>query len=489
MIYSHDRAINLPVQDLYDTQMMTTKINAAREMYNRAQEQQDQFFREYDNFISPSDIDTENYYKLSVGKIKQGIDDLYRQGIDPLRNPEGRARIRQLINSVPYADLQRLRSSAKAQEEYNQAKRSQIAQGLFNEDFERLEGGGPINYDTLKNGIWTRQSPTPYKSMADLSEQYYNDIQPGIIEEGTDKNGVKYQMLGISRKNIEDVADQRMLDIINTPQGQLIYKQLLEKNSNDSGAARTDFRDMIIAANINRTMNPRKIVDPLWQAYRQDRLARENLDLQRQRLALQRRQQPKQPSGQDLEDLLNRDVFRESEQKWRTHANYNPLYTHYLRIVPKGTNIRTVISDSGAGAFQFTNMSDAKVYRTSDVYGGKTRKKNNDMLRVSKVYDKNGNPVDIATDNIRFVQTGQLHAKRDGRGELRYFANGYLQAVRELKDENGNVMMDKDGRPALTSTILYTPENNGKFSSRVSMEVEKNDRQPALFYDVPKTLQ
>lgn len=489
MIYAHDRAINLPIQDLYDTQMMTTKINAARELYNQAQEKQDQFFKEYGDFISPSATDTDNYYNLSIGKIKKGLDDLYAKGIDPLRNPEGRAYIRTMINSVPYADLQKLKQSAKAQEEYNQAKRTLKAQGLFNEEFETLEGGGPINYDTLKNGIWSRQSPTPYKSMAELSEQYYNDIQPGIIEEGTDKNGVRYQMLGISRKNIEDVADQRMLDIINTPQGSLMYKSLLQKNNNDQTAARKDFRDMIIAANLNRTMNPRKIVDPLWQAYRQDQLERENLNLQRQRLALQRRQQAAQPSGKDLEELLNRDVFRESEQKWKTHANYNPLYTHYLRIVPKGTNIRTVISDSGAGAFQFTNMSDAKVYRTSDVYGKKTRKKNNDMLRVSKVYDKDGNPVDMVTDNIRFVQTGQLHAKRDGRGELRYFANGYLQNVKELKDENGNVVKDKDRRPVLTSTILYIPEDNGKLSSRVSMEVEKNDRQPALFYDVPKTLQ
>lgn len=489
MIYAHDRAINLPIQDLYDTQMMTTKINAARELYNQAQEKQDQFFKEYGDFISPSATDTDNYYNLSIGKIKKGLDDLYAKGIDPLRNPEGRAYIRTMINSVPYADLQKLKQSAKAQEEYNQAKRTLKAQGLFNEEFETLEGGGPINYDTLKNGIWSRQSPTPYKSMAELSEQYYNDIQPGVIEEGTDKNGVRYQMLGISRKNIEDVADQRMLDIINTPQGNLMYKSLLQKNNNDQTAARKDFRDMIIAANINRTMNPRKIVDPLWQAYRQDQLERENLNLQRQRLALQRRQQAAQPSGKDLEELLNRDVFRESEQKWKTHANYNPLYTHYLRIVPKGTNIRTVISDSGAGAFQFTNMSDAKVYRTSDVYGKKTRKKHNDMLRVYKVYDKNGNPLNIATDNIRFVQTGQLHAKRDGRGELRYFANGYLQAVKELKNKNGDTMMDNNGRPVLTSTVLYTTEDNGKLSSRVSMEVEKNDRQPALFYDVPKTLQ
>ena len=35
MVYAYDRAIPLPVKDLYDTQIMAMSINAAKDMYLR----------------------------------------------------------------------------------------------------------------------------------------------------------------------------------------------------------------------------------------------------------------------------------------------------------------------------------------------------------------------------------------------------------------------------------------------------------------------
>jgi hypothetical protein len=35
MVYAYDRAIPLPIQDLYDTQIMSMAINAAKDMYDK----------------------------------------------------------------------------------------------------------------------------------------------------------------------------------------------------------------------------------------------------------------------------------------------------------------------------------------------------------------------------------------------------------------------------------------------------------------------
>lgn len=475
MIYAYDRAINLPVQDLYDTQLMTTQINAARELYNQAQEKQDQFYKEYGDFLSPSEIDTENYYNLGINRIKQGIDDMYKQGIDPLRNPEGRSRLRSLINNVPYADLQKLKYSAKAQEDYNNSVRQLKANGLYSKEFEDLEGGGPENYDTLKNGIWKRQSPTPYKSMAQLSEDYYNDIKPGVIEEGVDKHtGVRYQLLGISKKNIEDVAEQKALDIINTPQGQLIYKGLLNKNNQDSNLAMRDFKDMIIAANINRTMNPTKIVDPLWAEKQNINYNNARLALERAKFAFQK-QQAARSGSQDYE--LKRNIFQEARFNGKGgDAKYNPYNASALRIAPNSPSVGVIDIDNIGQAYTISNIGGAQVYPQKDVY------KSYRAPKVSKVYYSNGEQVpneDLNNGYLVFVPNGNLHAKESPNHKLSYTVGGRLAFMKSTIDE-------ATGKPNTTFTYLFVKDIKGRLSQNASMKVKDAGTYLAPGYDYKK---
>lgn len=475
MIYAYDRAINLPVQDLYDTQLMTTQINAARELYNQAQEKQDQFYKEYGDFLSPSEIDTENYYNLGINRIKQGIDDMYKQGIDPLRNPEGRSRLRSLINNVPYADLQKLKYSAKAQEDYNNSVRQLKANGLYSKEFEDLEGGGPENYDTLKNGIWNRQSPTPYKSMAQLSEDYYNDIKPGIIEEGVDKHtGVRYQLLGISKKNIEDVAEQKALDIINTPQGQLIYKGLLNKNNQDSNLAMRDFKDMIIAANINRTMNPTKIVDPLWAEKQNINYNNARLALERAKFAFQR-QQAARAGSQDYE--LKRNIFQEARFNGKGgDAKYNPYNASALRIAPNSPSVGVMDIDNVGQVYTISNIGGAQVYSQKDVYS------RNRERRVYKLYDSDGNQIsnaDLRNGILAFVPNGNLHAKQYKNGNLSYTVGGRVAFMNNTIDE-------ATGKPNTSFTYLYVKDLKGNLSQNASMLIKDAGTYLAPGYEYKK---
>lgn len=53
MVYAYDRAIPLPVKDLYDTQIMNMAINAAKDRYDDAQKRIDDLYTKYGDFMSP----------------------------------------------------------------------------------------------------------------------------------------------------------------------------------------------------------------------------------------------------------------------------------------------------------------------------------------------------------------------------------------------------------------------------------------------------
>lgn len=61
MIGSQDSWVQMPVMDLYDTQMMLAAVNAARDMYNRSEERMKEFKKEYGDFITPIQADQDWY--------------------------------------------------------------------------------------------------------------------------------------------------------------------------------------------------------------------------------------------------------------------------------------------------------------------------------------------------------------------------------------------------------------------------------------------
>ena len=50
MIYGQDEPVALPVMDLYDTGMMQMYVNAARDQYLQARDDQKEFLKTYGDF-------------------------------------------------------------------------------------------------------------------------------------------------------------------------------------------------------------------------------------------------------------------------------------------------------------------------------------------------------------------------------------------------------------------------------------------------------
>ena len=212
MVYANDQWVQLPVRDLYDTQVMAMAINAAKDMYEKGQQEMKDFQKEYGDFLTPIMADQDWYNQNVTGRVRDAVNALYAQGIDPLRNAQGRAIISQLINNMPYGEIAKLRTSADAAKEYIKNRGILEAAGKYNKDLEERYLGYDINgWDTLNNGVWNRTSPTEMKTLKELTESWYNSRTARDLTEEDLKNAKipydpRYKYSGYLDSDILNVA-------------------------------------------------------------------------------------------------------------------------------------------------------------------------------------------------------------------------------------------------------------------------------------------
>ena len=196
MVYAYDRAIPLPVKDLYDTQIMAMSINAAKDMYEKGQKQIEDFYNKYGDFLSPFAKDMERYGQI-VGGVRDIINNAYANGIDPLRSPEGRALVAQAIRSVNPAEINAMRANAKMGYAYQDALQALRRAGKYSqeqEDFDIAQTGGPSFQDfATANGqggfnSWDRSSPIQATSLRELTQDSYKGRTPRTLTKEDFKN-------------------------------------------------------------------------------------------------------------------------------------------------------------------------------------------------------------------------------------------------------------------------------------------------------------
>ena len=250
MVMAYDQWAQMPVKDLYDSQIMAMSIAAAKDMYEKGQKRLEDFNAKYGDFMSPIAKDMDWYNQNVTGKVRDTINNLYANGIDPLRSAEGRAAISQLIYSMPTGDIAKLRQSAQNATAFNKAKMELQAQGLYNPLLEPYDGPSMSEFSTIDDGVWNRMSPTPYQNMAKFSKDYFDNISP--IVRSASKNGISYTIKEINEGDLHNIADRHFNDLVNTPQGQLMYKMYLDQTGGDPIAARQAFNNAVVSGNLDR---------------------------------------------------------------------------------------------------------------------------------------------------------------------------------------------------------------------------------------------
>lgn len=340
MTYAYDRAIPLPVKDLYDTQVMAMSINAAKDMYEKGQKQIEDFYDKYGDFISPIQKDMDWYAQNVTGKASDFINQLYANGVDPLRSAEGRAAVAQLVRSMPIGDIAKLRQSADNAKQYIKAMSDLQANGLYNPNTEKYAGKGLGEFSTLEgDGIWDRMSPVPYQNMAKFSKDYFDNISP--ISRSASKNGISYTIKEINEDDLHNIADRHFNDLVNTPQGQLMYKYYRDLTGSDEGA-RQAFNNAVVSGNLDR----KKYEDD----YEESLYRKQQLDIARERLSIAR-------------NKANNDRNNPTAVGWTTRQreaireNYNKNAKNYKN--PTASQLYGLFQTNPLGADKITALAFA----------------------------------------------------------------------------------------------------------------------------------
>lgn len=218
--------------------------------------------QKFGEFRSPSRIDTENYYNLTINRAD--FQDAINQMVtnpDALKDAGFRSQLQTLINSVDYAALSQLKESADYQRLGLQTRAKMKAEGRLKDSWDKSD---IANYDTLgSQKIFDDITPVAYMNLNELSTPYFNDLKQGFL--GTEYvNGTRYIVTGNNMEDLMAVASAKFNDLIDTPQGQKYYEEFLESNGGNADAAKYQFINAVAQSQIDRTLRPKYDVDPSY---------------------------------------------------------------------------------------------------------------------------------------------------------------------------------------------------------------------------------
>lgn len=455
MVYSRDQWIQLPVRDLYDSQIMLASINAAKDMYQQGVNEFKEYQKNYNDFYSPISRDMDWYNKNVIGSTQDLIKDLYDRGIDPLRSPEGRAMLQRHINNIPTQQIGKLKSSAIQAQKYLDSISDLAAKGLYNEDYERFNNPySPDDWDTMKNGVWNRSSAMSYKNLQQYVHPTFEGIKPHLLtKEEVESRGMKYdpnyEYQGISEKDMRDSLQNWMpglkgdpLYIYHRNQAKLDLQRAGIQNPTEDQIDRRFMDNAIIADHQVATPLARE-ADKFAlkrQGFNNDMAlakAKAAMDLQKD-MALENLRNQHENARIRLKAYYdgiknqNKDAKTDIFYDARTHGNtfigYQPKDSYNLKIDPVSDGLKANVTKNGNFAYSVPASKAGEVFFShKDIYNGGKR-----------VY-----VVPRNKKNLMFAPSGEIHAVNHGKEKgIKYYISGYLYNGTRYKDDKGKWQTD-----------------------------------------------
>ena len=269
MVYANDQWVQLPTKDLYDSQIMAIAINAAKDMYEKGQEEIKDFNKLYGDFYTPIIGDQSKYDQEVMQPVRNVINAIYAAGGDPLRSPEARGLINKAIYNIDTAKVALLRQRADLAKEYYKNLGALKAKGLYSEDFSK----GFLKEDPQQ---WAEDyigstSPTELQTLKQATESFYNNRTAHILDKaGVESFGIpydpRYSYTGFTDKDIMDIAAKNAPGFSGTPIADY-YRYLAEKKVAASGLPYTQadvenqFQKDIAQANVEWKIAPQRTAD------------------------------------------------------------------------------------------------------------------------------------------------------------------------------------------------------------------------------------
>lgn len=457
MVYAYDQWAQLPVRDLYDSQMMAMAINAAKDMYEKGYQEMKDFKKEYGDFITPIAADQDWYNQNVTGKVRDAINALYAQGIDPLRNAQGRAMISQIINNIDYGGIAKMRQSQENVREYLKNKAKLQAEGLWSPEMEQYAMGGKSleSWDTSRDGMWNRTSPIQYKSMDDIIEPIVSKLDPIFDAELTAAKNDGFDYSTVTEDRIRQTIDDNMVDLIGAGTAGGYYYNKAYELTGDKEKAKELLKNWYVDRAKDHVRNKREA-----NPYKLDEVRTKNDDwLDRQKSARdnyysmieggadtngdgklsteERKNWAKivsysKTKGNQQYDNIFREADSNSDNAQPT--TYVRSEGYYQKIQPKSSKISETVAKGGNAYYTIPASEIGNVLYTHDsVYDYSS----NRLTRYSAFNRSDG--------EYYFKPTGSIKAKevRDSNGNvhIRYFISGTLQhsgSEEDITDASGS---------------------------------------------------
>lgn len=455
MVYSRDQWIQLPVRDLYDSQIMLASINAAKDMYQQGVNEFKEYQKNYNDFYSPISRDMDWYNKNVIGSTQDLIKDLYDRGIDPLRSPEGRAMLQRHINNIPTQQIGKLKASAIQAQKYLDSISDLAAKGLYNEDYERFNNPySPDDWDTMKNGVWNRSSAMSYKNLQQYVHPTFEGIKHHLLtKEEVESRGMKYdpnyEYQGISEKDMRDSLQNWMpglkgdpLYIYHRNQAKLDLQRAGIQNPTEDQIDRRFMDNAIIAD--HQVATPLARDADKFALKRQDfnndmalTKAKAAMDLQKNIVLENLRNQHENArirlkayydGLKDQNKNNTTDIFYDARTHGNTFIGYQPKDSYNLKIDPVADGLKANVTKNGNFAYSVPASKAGEVFFShKDIYNGGKR-----------VY-----VVPRNKKNLMFAPSGEIHAVNHGKEKgIKYYISGYLYNGNQYKDNKGNIKTD-----------------------------------------------
>lgn len=389
--------------------------------------------QKFGEFRSPSAVDTQNWYNLTINRkdVQDAISQI-AQNPDAMKDASFRANLQSLINSTDYSSLSLLKESADNLRAGLEMRAKMEAEGKYKEGWD--DSNIP-QYDTLGNKrVFSDITPVRYMTADELSNPYFSNLKPSSLG-SVWKDGVKYNRAGITYDTLYDIANARFNDLVSTPQGQKYYKEALQAAGGNESVAREAFVGMIADSQRDRIVN-QDTIDPLWLIQAKHAASGTGKD------------EIIRPNPTRL-DFLNESITRSVQS--RIGSRFDQYRNYIEGLISKYPNTK-IAQDAKKGVQNIDNMMNSYMQL------------NKAAMQYSNAYRATGNDNDLivarsasdAADRLQAQMIGlaNKHVLRDEfqkvsgfspisvSGNKEYSKQGYLKGVNSALDMiKGNVSL------------------------------------------------
>lgn len=379
--------------------------------------------QKWSEFTSPSQIDINNWYKYTTGNpVISNLIERAANNPDALKDAAFRANLQSAINSIDYSTLSRLKQGAESLSVRQKITAEMKAKGLYKESWDvyrdkqgNLQNFDATNWDTLNQGILEDLSPVQYSSLFDIVNPYVEGLKPTFYEgnvnplTGRSMSFVKGYN-AITRETINDILDRNINEIVNTPQGQLWYRDIANTVRTINPNATQQDIDSAFVENLRKNAYYKLVATPVDDAF----AMRQALQQAEYRMKLKYKQAENQQAGQlSWEDILSTQNAQAIKNNVEAIRQGDPGFTKkyqdgYDTIAENITNVAQIamqnpefrqlmelaVTQSGASTEQAIDFA----FKNSQSLSNEIVKTYNDLQ--SNIFNLRNNEIDEATGKI-----------------------------------------------------------------------------------------